>query len=329
MVATRIKAPVSSCLVCQSRGGCSPVKVNVPSDCVIRTVRCGGDATAVVTTDGALLMCGRNSGNKLGLAEKRGLLNINFKVDVEKVLTLTRVKGVGDKVADVSIGTNHTAVLTESGHVITFGRNTEGQLGRGHLRPTAGGPTIVKPMADKIASMVQCGPTYTVAGTIENAVYFWGTRYNNMSSQDLSKNSTIGFETSGAWSQSRSTNKFRDPTLHGSQAGAHYTNILNASRSQKNQQSEVILEPQEILALYASPSQIAKGETVSLAGLYPQRNTLLILVDTTAPLARIQPQSAAPSQTEGDSDSYSDEENMRGRGQGSTQQDVECDSIGP
>ena len=28
--------------------------------------------------------------------------------------------------------------------------------------------------------MVKCGPSYTVAGTIENAIYFWGTRYGTL-----------------------------------------------------------------------------------------------------------------------------------------------------
>jgi len=42
--------------------------------------------------------------------------------------------------------------------------------------------------------------------------------------------------------------------------------------------------------LYASPTQIAKNETVWLTGLYPLRHSVLVLVDTTVPLARLQPQ---------------------------------------
>jgi hypothetical protein len=42
--------------------------------------------------------------------------------------------------------------------------------------------------------------------------------------------------------------------------------------------------------LYASPTQIAKNETVWLAGLYPLRHSMLVLVDTTVPLACLQPQ---------------------------------------
>jgi alpha-tubulin suppressor-like RCC1 family protein len=77
----------------------------------------------------------------------------SLQVEVEKALTLTRVKGIGYKIADVSLGPTHTAVLTKSGHVITFGRNAEGQLGRGHLRSSSSGPLIVKSMADKVATV--------------------------------------------------------------------------------------------------------------------------------------------------------------------------------
>ena len=41
------------------------------------------------------------------------------------------------------MGPNHTACLTDAGKVITFGRNSEAQLGRGHARSVAG-PDVVK-----------------------------------------------------------------------------------------------------------------------------------------------------------------------------------------
>ena len=44
---------------------------------------------------------------------------------------------------DVAMGPNHTVCLTDAGKVITFGRNSEAQLGRGHARSVAG-PDFVK-----------------------------------------------------------------------------------------------------------------------------------------------------------------------------------------
>lgn len=60
---------------------CSPMKVALPRECVVCVLRCGGDGTAVVTTDGSLMACGRNSFNKLGLADtNRGIFSLNLKV---------------------------------------------------------------------------------------------------------------------------------------------------------------------------------------------------------------------------------------------------------
>jgi alpha-tubulin suppressor-like RCC1 family protein len=60
---------------------CSPMKVTLPNDCVVHTLRCGGDGTAVITADGTVMTCGRNSFNKLGLVERnRGFFSFNFEV---------------------------------------------------------------------------------------------------------------------------------------------------------------------------------------------------------------------------------------------------------
>ncbi|KAJ9591396.1 hypothetical protein L9F63_002002, partial [Diploptera punctata] len=226
--------------------GCSPTAVILPKDCVLRTVRCGGDGTAVITTDGVVMTCGRNSYNKLGLADtRRSFFSINFKPDVEKALTLTKVKGIGHKVADVSLGATHTAVLTDSGHVVTFGRNSEGQLGRGHLRSSSSGPAVVKFLADKVATL-SCPGIYTIIVWMMNCIYFWGTRYGSFNYQDSMGQPTLNPEVS--WSHSKSVNKFQDQMLYGSQTGSQYTSILNASNLQSSHLTETLLEPQEILA---------------------------------------------------------------------------------
>lgn len=60
---------------------CTPMKVTIPNECVVCTLRCGGDGTAVITTDGVMMACGRNSFNKLGLADTdRRFFPFNLKV---------------------------------------------------------------------------------------------------------------------------------------------------------------------------------------------------------------------------------------------------------
>ena len=49
---------------------------------------------------------------------------------------------------------------------------------------------------------------------------------------------------------------------------------------------DVVLEPQEILALYASKNQQEKGETVMLGKIESQNQTIFLIVETTCPLSK-------------------------------------------
>jgi NIMA (never in mitosis gene a)-related kinase len=74
-------------------------------------------------------------------------------VQIDKVLVPTRVTSLGNvKVIDVSLGLTHTAVLTDTGKVITFGRNSDGQLGRGHTKHSPN-PGYVKPLMNKVVTV--------------------------------------------------------------------------------------------------------------------------------------------------------------------------------
>ena len=76
------------------------------------------------------------------------------------------------------MGTNHTVCLTDQGKVITMGQNNDAQLGRGHSKSNARSrPEVVKAMEDKEVTLMAAGSSFTVVGTNENVVYFWGTRY--------------------------------------------------------------------------------------------------------------------------------------------------------
>ncbi|XP_043193950.1 serine/threonine-protein kinase Nek8-like [Amphibalanus amphitrite] len=153
-----------------------PQEVTIPDDQVVENVRCGGDGTIFITQQGTLLACGSNERNKLGLNARRGLMqSMGRGAEVEKALLPTPVKSVTSKIIDVSMGPHHTVALTENGHLVSFGRSSEGQLG--HTRGRAAGqPNLVRSMMDKTVTMVQCGSTFTVVGTIDNVLYLWGTR---------------------------------------------------------------------------------------------------------------------------------------------------------
>ncbi len=90
----------------------------------------------------------------------------------------TKVKSIKSKIVDLAMGPTHTVCLTDDGKVITMGQNSEAQLGRGHSRSyQRPWPEVVKAMIDKEVTLVAAGSSFTVVGTNENVVYFWGTRY--------------------------------------------------------------------------------------------------------------------------------------------------------
>lgn len=163
---------------------CQPMKVTLSDPELIREVFCGFDGTMFLTDDRMrVFACGCNTENKLGLNQRQGILgamkNIFIRTEVEgqKVPTSVRLR---QRVIDISMGRHHTAVIVEPGHVYTFGRNREGQLGIEGTKPN-NAPVLVKSMEDKCIVRVQCGEHYTVASTDQNEIYYWGLRFKDPS----------------------------------------------------------------------------------------------------------------------------------------------------
>lgn len=108
---------------------CSPTIVKLPRGLKVRSIYCGGNGSMIITTNGQLLACGLNTNNKLALS--------TMFQHIEKSLHFIPVRNVKQKIIDVSMGEHHTILISELGNVITLGRNSEGQLGRGHCKPNA------------------------------------------------------------------------------------------------------------------------------------------------------------------------------------------------
>ncbi|XP_045610447.2 serine/threonine-protein kinase Nek8 isoform X2 [Procambarus clarkii] len=347
---------------------CLPTEIELPEDVVVSNVKCGGDGTLLLTDQGAMLAFGKNTRNKLGLSEGGGLFSIKFKKDVEKALVATRVKSVGCRVVDVAMGPSHTAILTETGQVLTFGRNCEGQLGKGNTRSVSQ-PVLVRSMSSKIVTMVECGSTFTVAGTINNALYLWGTRavsphsrpntqegFTNTWGQRSALGSAVAsgkdqdFHFSGKDEDNHNKAEAGDGSGYRSSGGSASSgsasgggDIGSAQEAVARHQREirmrdVLLHPQEVLALYASQAQIAKGETVNLASLHCQNQSIFLVVDTTVPLPRAG--SSLPAEVEeaagiklGRGIADKEKESSKGKEKGNekedSEDDVEMDSMGP
>jgi E3 ubiquitin-protein ligase HERC2 len=81
---------------------------------------------------------------------------------------------VGVKANMVSCGGNHNAVCTEDGHVYTFGRGEEGQLGHGDEKNRTS-PALVQGLEGRHIEQVHCGDFHTMALTSSGYVFTWGS----------------------------------------------------------------------------------------------------------------------------------------------------------
>lgn len=93
-------------------------EIDISSVDLIREISTGWTHAALLDESGAVYTFGRNNYYQLGRELTPGEENI-----VKKVETIT------EKVKSVSCGSEHTAVLTDSGKVLTWGWNEHGNCG--------------------------------------------------------------------------------------------------------------------------------------------------------------------------------------------------------
>src|SRR4051812_15399581 len=112
---------------------------------------------------------------------------------VEDVLVPTAVRPFPSRVVIASLGQSHSGVLLENGHVHLFGQNANGELGMGNNHQMPNNCTRpVKALMAKACVVSQqlgtihpfhshpqhliCGDGFTMVGTLENEIYFWGLK---------------------------------------------------------------------------------------------------------------------------------------------------------
>ncbi|EKX35889.1 hypothetical protein GUITHDRAFT_40307, partial [Guillardia theta CCMP2712] len=126
-------------------------------------VACGSAHTVVVSKAGLVFAWGWGHFGQLGVGSTH---NSNDPVQV------TSLDGV--KVCKVACGSAHTAVVTESGHVYTWGWGVNGQLGHGD-DASQSRPMYVKKLHGIYVSTLACGLAHTVVvSEVDRAVFSWG-----------------------------------------------------------------------------------------------------------------------------------------------------------
>ena len=157
----------------------TPQLVKLPKKhSTIVSVTCGRDNTLLLTSNGNLLAFGSNEDNKMALNQTVRLKGERASTESDIVhcaLHPTPIRAIKSHfIIGMASGKTHTAVIDESGRLLTFGSNKYGQLGVGdakrHLKPC-----IVRgQLSGKIVSHCSCGNGYTIVATTDDHVYSWG-----------------------------------------------------------------------------------------------------------------------------------------------------------
>mmetsp|Transcript_21449 Transcript_21449/g.41725 ORF Transcript_21449/g.41725 Transcript_21449/m.41725 type:complete len:420 (+) Transcript_21449:196-1455(+) len=139
-----------------------PKCVEVMSGLGIGTVVCGGFHTAALAVDGKRLwMWGGGENGELGNSQAVNQQEPSLVQELQ-----------GEPLKAVSLGGFHSAAITESGDVLTWGMGTVGQLGHGNIdrqlipRRVVGLPP---------AQQVSCGGSHTMVLDKEGKVWAFGT----------------------------------------------------------------------------------------------------------------------------------------------------------
>ncbi|XP_039986682.1 probable E3 ubiquitin-protein ligase HERC6 [Xiphias gladius] len=129
----------------------TPVLVCALSGVAVTQIAAGATHTLFLTLSGLVYCCGANKSGQLGLnrVDERGRFNICM-------VPALRTLGV----SFISCGEAHSAVLTKSGKVFTFGDGSHGQLGH-NSSATEVAPRLVDGL-DGPASQIACGRCHTL-----------------------------------------------------------------------------------------------------------------------------------------------------------------------
>ncbi|CAN9510879.1 unnamed protein product [Ophioblennius macclurei] len=151
-----------------------PQQVSLPPEAEAQRVECGVDCSMIISTRRAILACGSNRFNKLGLDRIAGGEEPGPASQVEEVHSFAPVQSAPldrHQIVYVDIGTSHSAAVTDGGQCFTFGSNQHGQMGCSSRRSSRV-PYLV-PGLRRIA-MAACGDAFTLAIGSEGEVYTWG-----------------------------------------------------------------------------------------------------------------------------------------------------------
>eukprot|EP00002_Diphylleia_rotans_P007162 TRINITY_DN1666_c0_g1_i3.p1 TRINITY_DN1666_c0_g1~~TRINITY_DN1666_c0_g1_i3.p1 ORF type:complete len:403 (+),score=74.74 TRINITY_DN1666_c0_g1_i3:72-1280(+) len=130
----------------------------------IKSLSCGDSHIVMFTKSGDVYSLGNNEFGQLGT----GRVDAGMKYEPVPVFALR-----GKNVVQVSCGSYHSAAITASGELYTWGRGAHGQLGHGATADQSH-PTLVETLKDKKIVRVSCGSNHTAVVTDKGELYTFG-----------------------------------------------------------------------------------------------------------------------------------------------------------
>ena len=135
-----------------------------PNGQTVDVVSCGSAHTLIITSNGQVLMCGRND---------RGQLGLGHKIDQPNFVEMPPLPD-GLSVMMVACGNKHTFVVADDGQIFACGWGEHGQLGLGSVvdyssfQPLLALPDYATP------TQIECGEKHTALLTEEGALFACG-----------------------------------------------------------------------------------------------------------------------------------------------------------
>ncbi|KDR15370.1 secretion-regulating guanine nucleotide exchange factor isoform X1 [Zootermopsis nevadensis] len=156
-----------------------PLKIEVP---YVKTVASGLRHSAILTTDGLVMVCGNGKNGQLGLTDNNG-------ISVAEVEQPQEIPGVTD-VCSIACGQQHTVVMTCSRRIFVWGNNKHGQLGVDpSLHAAIFTPKeIFIPQRPDAGCILLSGWTHTAILTVDGKIINWGRNtYGQLGSHEYQR----------------------------------------------------------------------------------------------------------------------------------------------
>ncbi|KAL4472586.1 hypothetical protein ABPG74_018535 [Tetrahymena malaccensis] len=129
----------------------------------LESVKACSDFTIAIDKQGKIFSWGKGGFNRLGY--KAEIVNQKFPQQIDSLSK--------HQIVQFSLGSFHSAAITNNGRLFTWGRDSNGQLGYGQEKADVF-PKEVQALSNTYIASVACGEGHTLALSKNNELFSWG-----------------------------------------------------------------------------------------------------------------------------------------------------------